>query len=76
MSVLLTVASKTLWPEYEITIEDESEFITSDTDENSDSLISRQQMDETVNSLMDSFEVSLCCLRFLLLAGGSFFKNG
>lgn len=53
---ILEVASKTLWPEYEITIEDESEFITSDTDENSDSLISRQQMDETVNSLMDSFE--------------------
>lgn len=46
--------SKTLWPEYEITIEIENS--TSDTDEQSDSLVSRQQMDETDNSIMDSFE--------------------
>ncbi|KAL2897021.1 Programmed cell death protein 2 [Bienertia sinuspersici] len=49
-------ASKTLWPEYEIVCEDESEFSNSDADEHSDSLVSMQQMEETFNSLMDSFE--------------------
>lgn len=51
-------ACKSLWPEYEITCEDESEVGTSISEANGDSnsLISRQQIDEPVNSLMDSFE--------------------
>lgn len=49
------VASRTIWPEYEITNKVESES-DSEADEDSNSLIPRQQMDETVQSLMDSFE--------------------
>lgn len=51
------VASKTLWPAYEIDIELESEIdpSTSEADEDSNPLISRQQKDDTIESLMDSF---------------------
>lgn len=54
----LKVACKSLWPEYEISCEDESEVDTSisEADGDSNSLITRQQIDETVESLMDSFE--------------------
>ncbi|KNA21237.1 hypothetical protein SOVF_045130 [Spinacia oleracea] len=51
---IITAASKALWPEFEIIVGDE-ELSSSDADENSDSLVSKR-MDETVNSLMDSFE--------------------
>jgi len=57
--LIVTVACNSLWPEYEITCEDESEVDTSifEADGNSNSLITRQQMDETVESLIDNFEV-------------------
>ncbi|XP_021768815.1 programmed cell death protein 2-like [Chenopodium quinoa] len=51
----VTAASKALWPEFEIINEHEDNFSFSDTDEN-DSLVSRQQVDEAADSLMDSFE--------------------
>ncbi|KAL9233107.1 hypothetical protein vseg_008143 [Gypsophila vaccaria] len=51
------VASKTLWPEYKILEDFESEFSNSDVDENSKSLVTTQKMDETSKSMMDCFEV-------------------
>ncbi|CAK9185819.1 unnamed protein product [Ilex paraguariensis] len=54
------VASNTLWAQYEIINEDECEFDTEVSDDNgyANSLVSRSgsRMDETVKSLMDSFE--------------------
>ncbi|XP_057522753.1 uncharacterized protein LOC130802727 isoform X1 [Amaranthus tricolor] len=55
-SEIFEVASKTLWPEFEIINEDESEYSITDTDEHSESLITRQQIDESVNSIMENFE--------------------
>jgi len=54
-----TVGSKNLWPEFEISIEDESEYNRDISEENSlaNSLISRNRNDDTMNSLMDNFKV-------------------
>ncbi|XP_019190514.1 PREDICTED: programmed cell death protein 2 isoform X1 [Ipomoea nil] len=52
---LQTVASKSLWPEYEISNEDECDEV-SDDHTHSTSLVSASQADETYNSLLDSFE--------------------
>lgn len=46
-------ASKSLWPEYEILDEDESDEICNDDDAHSASLVSASQEDETYNSLLD-----------------------
>ncbi|WVZ15595.1 hypothetical protein V8G54_013161 [Vigna mungo] len=50
--------SKNLWPEFEITIEDESEYNRDISEENklSNSLISRNRTDDTMNSIFDSFQ--------------------
>uniref|UniRef100_A0A5B6ZFT3 Putative programmed cell death protein 2 isoform X3 n=1 Tax=Davidia involucrata TaxID=16924 RepID=A0A5B6ZFT3_DAVIN len=52
------VASKTLWPQYEIINEDESEFDTgmSEDNEYAKALVSGSRMDDTVKSLLDNFE--------------------
>ena len=52
------VGSKNLWPEFEISIEDESEYNRDISEENSlaNSLISRNRNDDTMNSLMDNFK--------------------
>ena len=53
------VGSKNVWPEFEIIIEEESEYNTDIPEDNalSNSLISRNKVDETMNSLMDNFQV-------------------
>ncbi|KAK7283693.1 hypothetical protein RIF29_13398 [Crotalaria pallida] len=53
-----TVGSNNAWPEYEIIIEDESEYNTEISEDNTltNSLISRSRADVTMNSLMDSFQ--------------------
>ncbi|XP_029126437.1 uncharacterized protein LOC114915703, partial [Cajanus cajan] len=53
-----TVGSKTLWPEFEITIEDESEYNRDISEENTldNSLISRNRTDDTMNSVLDNFK--------------------
>ncbi|KAK3009280.1 hypothetical protein RJ639_014323 [Escallonia herrerae] len=58
MSDLLTVASSMLWQEFEIINEDESEFDLemSDNDGYANSLVSQSQMDESVKSMLHSFE--------------------
>ncbi|QCD76515.1 pre-rRNA-processing protein TSR4 [Vigna unguiculata] len=50
--------SKNLWPEFEISIEDESEYSRDMSEENtvSNSLISRNRTDDTMNSIFDSFQ--------------------
>nr|GMD10687.1 programmed cell death protein 2 [Ipomoea batatas] len=50
-----TVASKSLWPEYEISNEDEGEEVSNDH-AHSTSLVSASHADETYNSLLESFE--------------------
>ncbi|XP_021281900.1 programmed cell death protein 2, partial [Herrania umbratica] len=53
------VASKTLWPEYEIKNEHESDYDTemSGGDEHTNnSLVSRNRIDDSMKSLMDNFE--------------------
>ncbi|RDX84540.1 Programmed cell death protein 2, partial [Mucuna pruriens] len=52
------VGSKNLWPEFEITIEDESEYNRDVSEDNTlaNSLISRNRTDDTMNSLMDNFK--------------------
>ncbi|KAM3707555.1 hypothetical protein ACJW31_02G033600 [Castanea mollissima] len=55
---LQKVASKTLWPEYEMIIENESEPSTEMSEDKActSSLVSKEKVDDTMNSLMDSFE--------------------
>ncbi|KAJ0111228.1 hypothetical protein Patl1_00942 [Pistacia atlantica] len=55
---LQTVASNSLWPEYEIVNEDESEYDMemSEDDGHAGSLISKAGMDDTMKSLMNDFE--------------------
>ncbi|GAB4841092.1 hypothetical protein Ancab_021837 [Ancistrocladus abbreviatus] len=52
------VASKSMWPEFEIIIGYECDFDeeVSEADDHANSLVSRERMDETINSLMDNFE--------------------
>ncbi|KAK9282082.1 hypothetical protein L1049_004994 [Liquidambar formosana] len=52
------VASNSLWPEYEIIIEDECAFDAELSEDNDygNSLVSRDPMDETFKSLLDRFE--------------------
>lgn len=53
------VVSKTIWPEYEIISDDETEYdkTMSEDDACADtSLVSRSRVDESMKSLMDSFE--------------------
>ncbi|GMH02593.1 hypothetical protein Nepgr_004432 [Nepenthes gracilis] len=52
------VASKSIWPEFAIIIEDECEFDreVSNADNHANLLVSREQMDETVESLLHNFE--------------------
>ncbi|KAK7303963.1 hypothetical protein RJT34_14913 [Clitoria ternatea] len=52
------VESNNLWPEFEIIIEDESEYNGDMSEDNTsaNSLISRNRTDETMNSLLDSFK--------------------
>ncbi|KAG4979778.1 hypothetical protein JHK82_033029 [Glycine max] len=52
------VGSKNLWPEFEITIEDESDYKRDMSEENTlaNSLISRNRTDDTMNSLLDNFQ--------------------
>lgn len=61
---LHTVASKTLWPEYEMIIENESEPSTEMSEDKAytSSLVSKEKVDDTMNSLMDSFEVFIVCV--------------
>lgn len=53
------VASKALWPEYKIIQEFESDYDTQmpDDDVNANSMVSRNQMDDGLMSIADSFEV-------------------
>ncbi|KAL5130263.1 Programmed cell death protein 2 [Glycine soja] len=53
------VGSKNLWPEFEITIEDESDYKRDMSEENTlaNSLISRNRTDDTMNSLLDNFQI-------------------
>ena len=74
-SVYWTVASKTLWPEFEIINEDESEYSITDTDEHSESLITRQQIDESVNSIMENFEVWVHVYAFNSFIGACFLES-
>ncbi|KAB2057493.1 hypothetical protein ES319_A11G172700v1 [Gossypium barbadense] len=53
------VASKSLWPEYEMKNEHESEYDTEmsgDEEHTDNSLIPRNKVDDTMKSLMDTFE--------------------
>ncbi|KAK6243927.1 hypothetical protein QUC31_010336 [Theobroma cacao] len=53
------VASKTLWPEYEIKNEHESDYDTEmsgDDGQTNNSLVSRNRIDDSMKSLMDNFE--------------------
>ncbi|KAL9324887.1 hypothetical protein ACSQ67_005532 [Phaseolus vulgaris] len=52
------VGSKNLWPEFEITIEDETEYNRDVSEENtlSNSLISRNRTDDTMSSIFDDFQ--------------------
>ncbi|XP_061356084.1 uncharacterized protein LOC133300540 isoform X2 [Gastrolobium bilobum] len=52
------VGSNNVWPEFEIIIEDESEYNKDKTDDNTlaNSLISRNAIDDTMNSLLDNFQ--------------------
>ncbi|XP_057725302.1 uncharacterized protein LOC130940990 [Arachis stenosperma] len=52
------VGSKNVWPEFEIIIEHESEYNTDIPEDNalSNSLISKNKIDDTMNSIMDSFQ--------------------
>ncbi|KAK9992397.1 hypothetical protein SO802_027382 [Lithocarpus litseifolius] len=52
------VASKTLWPEYEMIIQNESEPSTEMSEDKActSSPVSKEKVDDTMNSLMDSFE--------------------
>lgn len=58
-SNLQTVASNTLWPQYEIVNEDEPEVDTEMSDNNgyANALVSGSQVDDGVKSLLESFEV-------------------
>ncbi|XP_010268384.1 PREDICTED: programmed cell death protein 2 isoform X2 [Nelumbo nucifera] len=60
MKILGKVAGNTLWTEFEIVSEDECVFDTEASEDNnySTSLVCNDQMDETVNSLLESFEGS------------------
>ncbi|XP_009766240.1 uncharacterized protein [Nicotiana sylvestris] len=51
-----SVASNSLWPEYEIAITDECEDKISDDNGELNSLISSSRVDESIESLIDSFE--------------------
>lgn len=50
------VASKSLWPEYEIAITDECEDKVSNDNGQMNSLISSSRVDESIEELIDSFE--------------------
>ncbi|GAV56997.1 zf-MYND domain-containing protein/PDCD2_C domain-containing protein [Cephalotus follicularis] len=52
------VASNTLWPEYEITYDDDSEYQTKMSEEvgHANSLISKDRMCDTTNSILGNFE--------------------
>lgn len=54
-----TVASNSLWPEYQIVIEEESDYDTeiSEDNEHAGSLILKAGMDDTMKLLMNNFEV-------------------
>lgn len=56
---LHTVASNSLWPEYEMINEDESEYDTemSEVNGQTNALVSKTGVDDTMKSLLDSFEV-------------------
>ncbi|KAK9142609.1 hypothetical protein Syun_012009 [Stephania yunnanensis] len=54
------VSSSDMWPEFEIICDDEPEFDTEASNcSYSNSLVSKDQMDDTMNSLMSSFEGTL-----------------
>lgn len=54
-----TVASNSLWPEYEMINEDESDYDTemSEVNGQTNALVSKTGVDDTMKSLLDSFEV-------------------
>ncbi|KAK4368792.1 hypothetical protein RND71_012584 [Anisodus tanguticus] len=56
VSEVQEVANKSLWPEYEIAIADECEDTISDDNGQVNSLISSSRVDESIESLIDSFE--------------------
>ncbi|KAH9624989.1 hypothetical protein KSS87_004832 [Heliosperma pusillum] len=53
---ILKVPSKTLWSEYNIIVDDESELSMSDVDEHSNSLITTQERDGIAKSTLETFE--------------------
>lgn len=55
---IIKVVSNSLWPEYEMINDDESEYDAEMSDDNipTHSLVSRNKMDNTMNSLLDIFE--------------------
>lgn len=55
---IIKVVSNALWPEYEMINDDENEYDAEMSDDNipTHSLVSRNKMDNTMNSLLDIFE--------------------
>ncbi|KAL3531504.1 hypothetical protein ACH5RR_010826 [Cinchona calisaya] len=51
------VVNNRLWPQFEIVNEDESDAVESGHNEFDKSLVSQSQMDESIKSLLDTFEV-------------------
>lgn len=64
--ILKTVASKRLWREYEIAITDECEDKVCDDNGQVNSWISSSRVDESIEALIDSFEV---CKAILVVDG-------
>ncbi len=60
--LLQTVASKNIWPQFEIVHEDECEAENSEHEGFDKSLVSTSRVDESVKSLLDTFEVSVLFL--------------
>lgn len=54
-----TVASNTVWPEFEMITDNESEFSTEMSEENgsANALVSKDKTGDTMKSLLDNFEV-------------------
>lgn len=66
------VVCKTLWPEYEIIQEEESEYAVEMSEDNvrARSFVSRNQTDNTMTSLLEAFEV--CIIIVVILSYGCY----
>lgn len=64
---LQAAASNHLWPQFEIVNEDECEAMESSQDGCDKSMVSQSQMDESVKSLVDTFEVGVIVFIMLVV---------